>query len=535
MLIGIIKEKTNKTDYYIYLKDEIINVIAAHKKNIRYLNSDEIKELFSYIFSPKLVLKEKTNEYDIYLDEANNKRYYKNGIEDFIMFFNNNGVNAINYIGDIEEKKIQSKRFKIKAALIALEIIIVSPFAFLALKSCSCDIGDVLLSYQEIKVDDLESLIMNSELSDEEKELLYNENFLNFVLEAAGNNRNYSIQHRLENLNVSLFNPEDSGYHTDGLYNPLDLNTIYINENISRNTVAYRDTLTHEFIHLMQDQNNYYYIREACAELMSTEFYGSYPDSYRDLIIRVKVLMEIIGPQPIIECNFSGDTTSFEEAIGAYLDENDKERLLELFQTSSETILDMEDEEFNNMNSEIDSILATMYYNKTGDYINSNPMINLIYMNSANDRVYFNSELPEYNRDFQLGISSRRNIDVLDINDIINSDTVKNYVWFRHEEVEIDGTIANTYNPIEINDFSSIEISENEWVEIIFNDGTIGHATYDFENNTWNPVTHYQIIINYEPSIPNKFPDQVSNKTHEIEILTMLDDKDVQNEEVKII
>ena len=61
-------------------------------------------------------------------------------------------------------------------------IVTVSPFAFLALKSCSCDIGDVLLSYQEIKVDDLESLIMNSELSDEEKELLYNELF-NYMTE----------------------------------------------------------------------------------------------------------------------------------------------------------------------------------------------------------------------------------------------------------------------------------------------------------------------------------------------------------------
>ena len=44
------------------------------------------------------ILLENYNDYEVYIDRANNKRYFKNGIEDFMMFYDNNGKEAVYHI-----------------------------------------------------------------------------------------------------------------------------------------------------------------------------------------------------------------------------------------------------------------------------------------------------------------------------------------------------------------------------------------------------------------------------------------------------
>lgn len=97
MLAGIIQEKENH--YYIYIEEEknknTISVIHTNKDKTKCLTEEEAKELLKTILSSALTYHEKQGEYDVYLDESDNKRYFKNGKENYNLFFENNGISAI--------------------------------------------------------------------------------------------------------------------------------------------------------------------------------------------------------------------------------------------------------------------------------------------------------------------------------------------------------------------------------------------------------------------------------------------------------
>ena len=82
MLIGIIKNETNNTSYYMHLDKQDnyneLSIIETTKDTIRALNELEAISLIKTILSSKLTYKEKYNDYDVYTDESNNKRYFKN-------------------------------------------------------------------------------------------------------------------------------------------------------------------------------------------------------------------------------------------------------------------------------------------------------------------------------------------------------------------------------------------------------------------------------------------------------------------------
>ena len=94
-----------------------------------------------------------------------------------------------------------------------------------------------------------------------------------------------SLEEKLTDIKILPFTEEDKEENktrasqglleTVGYYNPLTPNIFYM-ENLTN-----QDTKTHEFIHLLQDNNNYYYIREASAEIISNEYYGALLDSYK--------------------------------------------------------------------------------------------------------------------------------------------------------------------------------------------------------------------------------------------------------------
>ena len=118
MLAGIIQEKENH--YYIYIEEEkdknTISVIHSNKENTKCLNEEEAKELLKTILSSALTYQEKQGEYDVYLDEADNKRYFKNGKENYNLFFENNGISAIEYNNPLDKLERIAKRFIISVA-----------------------------------------------------------------------------------------------------------------------------------------------------------------------------------------------------------------------------------------------------------------------------------------------------------------------------------------------------------------------------------------------------------------------------------
>lgn len=590
MLAAIIKENDNS--YYLHLEKEnninTISIIHSKKNKAKCLTEEEAITLLDTILSSELTYKEKYMDYDIYLDESNNKRFFKNGKEDFLMFFFNNGIEYIKY----KSKGKHSKVRKFKIGVGQVTFLIVSGIAVaLTIPKYRYMIIDPLYS-KEIAIEDTENLISDSiYLSNENKKYLYNEVFINDVLEISNNNRNYSLREKLTNVDIEEYTKEDKP-DAVGYYNSLEPSVIYIRDDLDPNDEeSYYATLSHEFVHLLQNESSYLYIHEASAELMSSEYYNSKVTSYVPEVIRLKVLMEIIGPKPILECNFDEDDKSFEKAIKTYLSEEDANRLLELFKSTSDDFTD--DEKEFKINEEVDALLATMYKNKTGYDIRTDRLINGIYQNDYSiKRCYFNQTRVEFSQDIEL---EKRRIDLgkTTIDEAVNSNEVVEYqytdtktctegeyVLLPMAELTSYDTMSIAYTPIvpvtinfenenkkyyivednyytqeeavnegflekrfilsrskTVTDFNDIDLNHCNNLKLIYNDGSFGETSYNIKTKTWGSVIRYKIDYIKAPSIKEKFSDQFNKEeSKNIEILDMYEEY-VKNDksEVKLI
>ena len=513
MLLGIIKDITNNIEYYINSdkKDNLseITFIMIKENTIKALSKEEIQKLLKTIFSSKLTYKEKYNDYDVYLDEANNKRYFKNGIENLFMFLENNGVSAINCLEKIS-KKGKSKRYNIIVSAIVFNMILSSttliPFAGdIQIRE---NIDTTISSIMPITTNELVNAIKTSQhLTDEEKGILCNEDYFNFLLEYSDSNRNYNLRQNLNSINIEYFD-SSSQSNADGYTDPLHPNTIYIlNKHTDNNELVYA-ILIHEFVHLTQNNNLYSYIKESSDEIIKDEFYKKDIIAYSECVKRTKILMEIIGPEPVIECNFSSSSESFTDAIKEYLPEDEANDLLYLLRTPASTINDP-NFDLESLNAQIDKYLAKMYKNKTGNDIKDDILIRSIYNNVAKNRVYFNQSLENYNKDFAFS-ADRKLIGILNTSEVINSDEVECFDYLYPQMIGNYDTSVK-HNLCKTTDFATIPEEDSLQVRVYFKDGTYGSMHYSEEENSWSDINHYEIMHPFEPSIPKKFPEQVHN------------------------
>ena len=519
MLLGIIKDTTNNIEYYINSEEKNnyseITFVMVEENTIKALSRVEIRNLLKKILSSNLTYKEKYNEYDVYLDEANNKRYFKNGIENLFMFLENNGVSAINCLEKIS-KKGKSKKYNIIVSTIVFEMILTSaaliPFA-----------GDIQIrerldttvsSVLPITTNELVDAIQTSHyLTDEEKEFLNNEDYFEFLLENSDITRNYSIRKAFNEVNIETFTSEQL-QNADGYFDPLHPNTIYILDTNMNEESNYDELSIHEFIHMTQSSSCPSYIKEACAEMFKSEFYGKPSIAYPECIKRTKVLMEIIGPRPIIDANFKSNSKSLEEAINKYLSPEDAKEFINLLNISSLAIVDPETD-MNTINASIDQYLSKMYYNKTGNSIKDDQMIQQIYTNGSPLRFYFNYNSSIYNNDIMLK-SERIVVETFDISEIENSGEIESYSYYPNDNENTDG-LSQAMGKAD--DFSKIPLDEVTEIRINYKDGSQGYTRIiNYETREWKPVERAEFIRTYEPSIAKKFPDQVKHPIKEKEI-----------------
>ncbi len=513
MLLGIIKDTTNNIEYYINSEEKDnyseITFVMVKEGTIKALSKEEVRKLLKTILSSNLTYKEKYNDYDVYLDEANNKRYFKNGTENLFMFLENNGVSAINCLEKIS-KKGKSKRYNIIVSAIVFDMILSSatliPFAGdIHIRE---NIDTTISSIMPITTNELVNTIQTSQyLTDEEKEILCNEEYFEFVLEYSDSNRNYNLRQNLSNVNIEYFNSSENEI-ADGYTDPLHPNTIYIlNKHTDDNELS-DAILIHEFIHLTQNNNLYSYIKESCDEIIKNEFYQKDIIAYSECVKRTKILMEIIGPEPVIECNFKSSSKSFTDAVKEYLPEDEANDLLYLLCTPASTINDPNfDSE--SLNAQIDKYLAKMYKSKTGNDIKDDILIRSIYNDLAKNRVYFNQSLENYNKDFAFS-ADRKLIGILNTSEVINSDEVE-YFEYLYPQMIGNYDTSVKHDLCKTTDFSTIPEEDSLQVRVYFNDGTYGSMSYSEEENSWSDIKHYEIIHPFEPSIPKKFPEQMHN------------------------
>ena len=262
------------------------------------------------------------------------------------------------------------------------------------------------ISMEDIEESDIKNMIYSSNnLTNEEKDYLYNEALFNDILPYINDNNKLKKDYYQKFSQLDIIGFDSNNDDIYGYYNPQNNNIIYVsnyNENKLNNQVNgtfYKDTIAHEFIHLCQNNYlKYNFISEACAEIMSNEYFDeSVVNTYFDEVIIVKKLMEIIGPSPIFKYVITGDFSDIDNILNKNLTKEEYEKLLTLLQ------LDMNNYEFSKEKKEkLEDLISKLYYNIYHDGIKNDKIINLIDKNTYDNniklvRYYFNNEKIKYN------------------------------------------------------------------------------------------------------------------------------------------
>lgn len=402
MHIGIIRYK-NKI-IYIDLKDNKIYWYYYTKKGKQIVSSNIILSLINSLFErEKETFVTTENEYKIYINkETGYKHFYKNNQQDILKFFLENGKNAIMYdnentsiVKKVKEfyKKHQSVRFilnfvVIYSTLMATDIVdkVYTASETLAESqgielSISEENYDCYFDYHQLCQSIQESL----SLSTEEKESLYNEDLFNDICATPMTiDRIKDLEEKITDVEIVPFTEQDyqdqqqkkeeNEFYTVGYYSPLEANILHVDENRSPDEIE--DTKYHEFIHLLQDNNKYYYIREAVAEIASNEYFGAPLNSYQEAGKRIKALMETIGSNSIWNICFSGDDSQLINILKENLSEEEYQSFCKILETSP---ANLDSEKREELNKNFDDILSILYNNMYSSSIEEDEVIKKIY------------------------------------------------------------------------------------------------------------------------------------------------------------
>ena len=532
MLIGILDEykKNILKKYYIFLK--LINntynlmVRCYDEDKCYYIDKNEFMKIINNIINCKKEYLKKYNDYDVYLDEYNYKHYYINGLEDYRMFFNNNGCDALLYN---DQKDINNiiKRFTFNNKNDDYKIhlscyLVIFSVCFLLSSNISLKhekyLNDIKYIYysnftdyniSDINVEELINYIHESEyLSDKQKKALINYDLLEDILKVTNDREKYMLTQKLNNISLNYFTPKELEEKKKkdilGYYNVLKPNILHVKDIETENSKPC--VLTHEFCHLLQN-GKYVYIKEACAEIINQEYYNYDNTAYLEEVKIVKILMEIIGPRPVFNCCFSGNTNEFENAIKEYLNKKDAEKLLSLF---TKTAYDFSDE----INNEIYELLDKMYYNKYNNSFTDDYLIMQIKNDNSKtlNRNYFN---------YRRILKQDTNIETRFEKNILLTDALKKGL-IRIDECSIYYPETKSSEKITF-DYALSKYNElrkkDKFIMIRYTD----LSTYDSDYVTFNYDTEdllrpYVSICEYieVKSIINKFPEQFdidNNKT----------------------
>lgn len=357
MHIGLLKIK-DKT-IYIDNQNKLISYYYKDGKKQIISNNFVISVLKDLVTCHKKKFLYK-KEYEVYLDEQTGyKHFYKDGKENYTKFFYENGYNAILY-------KENSNKFNIKNFTVNGIKICISITLFLAIFNIANntlnnpnEITNTKIEYtqnKEITIDSskFKDYILSSEnLTKEDQQLLINEIFFEDLSKTKiTEDRVSSIDEKMTNITINVDEKNKPSDNVLGWYIDLFPNIINVADGNDN------DTKIHEFIHLVQEYSEYSYIKEACADLISSEYYNVESLEYSEAVSRIQFLMELIGPEPIWNLNFSGNTEEFESKIYEILPEEEAKIFLDLLKDSPANLTI---EESKQQNDEIDSYLYKIY------------------------------------------------------------------------------------------------------------------------------------------------------------------------------
>jgi len=235
----------------------------------------------------------------------------------------------------------------------------------------------------------------STNLSEEEKDFLWNEELISDVIPFYNGNFE-EILTQVKHLNLGIVSFSDGNDGALGYQNGDNL--LYVrNYNGNLDEGNFKQIIGHEYIHLLQCSGDLYFIREASAEIIDHEYFLDSSDtsigySYSEDCKRLKVLMEIIGPEAIWDYNFNAESTSLQDIIKDYLSEQDYQDIMYIFSLSPF----YDREELNSLYDKLDELLGKMYFNKFGEDISNNELISVIVSGGVYyNRPYFRKSLIE--------------------------------------------------------------------------------------------------------------------------------------------
>ena len=401
----LIRNKDKSIDFVIVNGNEIMgenySASGVRKSDLKYINYIQSK-LF---YNDNCEYIETNGEYEVYYDkETGIKHFLKNKQESLELLIQYNGVDSIRYLNYDTKKRIESTILLLETAV----LICLGKPLLLASKLVGPEwnpyydynLKTVVNFYESVNwsLNKNESLdykgalhyIQESSLDEHTKEVLSNEELLQDMFAYyKGTLLEYSATNKFKDIHISYFEEDkNSSFLRAGFYMCSYPNQINIETNVKS---KYDVVVAHEYLHLFQAEGlQYSYLIEASAELCSAEYYNYKPDSYLSAVNNLKLLIEIIGPEPIIKLLFSGDDDEFLRIIRTNLPKEQSTRLLALLNTQAENHTDK-------VHNEIRELLCELYkaINKKDIREDQDIMYSYIYENGtyeigSSDCVYLN-------------------------------------------------------------------------------------------------------------------------------------------------
>ncbi len=538
--------KNGKKESYIKLNDNKLEGFNAQNGVITPLTIKEVNSINLLKLSDDRKYLGKDDEYDVYLDNKSGlKHYFKDGVEDANATWEHNGEDALLYSGDksTDEDEVKTFNLKEKIAIITKSIFrgyIAGAFIALSISflldpdmtiyNIKYKISEVNVTLSKeyndgVTIEQIESYIKENEnLTEEEKVMFYNEKLLEDVVPYYENtNMNILIPLKYADLQFEEYYKEKNStraYYNETKPNAIFLNTYYDNED------RYDDKV-HEYIHLLQIAHEYKYIKEASAEIISSEYDDKCTiDTYEIAVKNTKILMEIVGPVPIWKLNFSGDDTDLVNIIRENLEEEKANELISLLKEKPTK------SKIKNLDKSIETLLSEMYQNMYGENMRNNPFINCLLGNGKmNRRYYFNSDFIEKNQPYR----------PVEVNTLPSGYTFWYVYAFSSEyylnpEIDIKSYIYNkdvdivfmlSKNQLQFNDIRAIEEDVFEKNEIKFYCHGEEFTKDNFDLSKYegipfnlvggiNPEVETGIRYIYYPTIYESFPSQRIGKSSSI-------------------
>ena len=401
MLVAQIK--TDKRIYSLYSDNiddnssDSITIYGHYFENNKFypLNNevfDEFRKLKLGKNYKKIdTITENNISYDVILDlDTNLKHYFNNGKENLKLFLNNFTPVTIALSKDNKDNKTN-----LKAIACAFSFLTCINSSFLLYHSISKqkisldqpaqyqEVIDQLNDTPEFTIDIVKKVInSNPNLDEYDKNIILNEELLNFVIPYINMNEEYRAE--LYNFilpNLTIEKRDIELKEVIGLrgYDIIVLDTNKINE-----SKLYVDTLTHEFTHLLQPFSTHYsFIYEGVTEMLSNEFSYLKKDpnnAYSENQKYIAILMDIIGTEPVLEYCFTNNENCIKETLKPYLIDEHLNELLECFKISDDKT------NFNKVNN----LLNEAFYNKYGLQIQESILTNM-YLNDPYNFKFFNN------------------------------------------------------------------------------------------------------------------------------------------------